>query len=910
MDRIERSHAEGDEAGNKQTDAGKVGGNADGDRHSPGQGEPAHAKTEASAGSWDADAALMGAFGMDNAGPTQSTGLRVDRKADGNETLASLDAQATVDGARSASAGKGLDGEVRGPMENAFGADFGDVRIHDGAAAGKAAGDLNARAFTTGNDIFFGSGQFDPGSEDGEHLLGHELAHVVQQGSGAKGTGNGPTISSAGDASEHEADRAADAVVRGESVGALGSGPTSAIHRDALGDLNSISKGNWIGDVSEGGALRKLESLTRPDKEKLASDASYHSMIDRLCDAFNKGEMLRMFRAIPQFDLRWRIYWLGRAGVRDELDAKQWVEIIGFASAAEMDALRAYPDGYRAFLSNAPARLIPPWDLLEGVEQGTRKGSSADIRNAVEGLNPAQKAKVIADEAKMAAVMSHAGNATERFRTLMYLNPPLKWKAYWLSVSGTIAHLTSAQWSEMLAQASQTEYDELVAYTTMWPKVEKYCPPSILQITRQNAKTDNAVAAMSDPVQINAMFASLGPAGFLAEATKGTALEITANFKAIQGQGKVLPTVNGLDRGAKMGVQSKANLRQWFFLETDPAVLEQMVAVRFAVATTGKGSMDHESGDDPAVLAPWTFDSLRQCWVVLEALPPQQVEQNPRFRHLLRQSNKGNGEAYFWGNDVVMGVKATDNITGGTAPADQLVFQAGGQGPGSGAVAVNQFNATLRHEVGHAVDNQLGIMDQMKGQENCGGWIKYGSYDSFVDAIIAAYGGLSGHGYADEGMVKKAMRQAVKKKKGFLDAYGDVSGDGRPARGYNKGPAAVLWTTDLWSGQPWYDDSWVTAPNNRNFQRAYGDDGSLYSFRADIMKSRRVTEYQWRAPGEWFAECYQVYYAEQETGRDVPVGGILRSKDTAAATLLANVADRGYSPQDMRGGTTNKAPGT
>jgi hypothetical protein len=257
-----------------------------------------------------------------------------------------------------------------------------------------------------------------------------------------------------------------------------------------------------------------------------------------------------------------------------------------------------------------------------------------------------------------------------------------------------------------------------------------------------------------------------------------------------------------------------------------------------------------------------------------------------------------------------MGVNGIGNVATDQVAGNNFVYQAGGQGAGSAAVVVNQFNATLRHEIGHAVDNQLGLMDQMKEQENCGGWIKYGSYNGFVDAIIAAYSGIGGHGYADEDMVKKAMRRAVEKKKSFLDAYGDVSGDVTPATGYNKGPAAVVWTTNLWSGQPWYENSWVTTPTKRNFQRAYGDDASLYSFLADIKTSRRVTAYQWRAPGEWFAEVYQVYYAEQETNPNVPVGGILRSKDATAASLMAGVVDRGYSPQDMRGGSTNKAPGT
>ncbi|MCP4137890.1 MAG: DUF4157 domain-containing protein [bacterium] len=43
---------------------------------------------------------------------------------------------------------------------------------------------INARAFTTGNDIFFANGQYNPAGTEGKKLIAHELTHVVQQGKG------------------------------------------------------------------------------------------------------------------------------------------------------------------------------------------------------------------------------------------------------------------------------------------------------------------------------------------------------------------------------------------------------------------------------------------------------------------------------------------------------------------------------------------------------------------------------------------------------------------------------------------------------------------------------------------------------------------------------------------------------
>jgi hypothetical protein len=73
---------------------------------------------------------------------------------------------------------------VRQFMEPRFGADFSGVRVHTDGGAVQMSRDLQAQAFTTGQDIYFGAGKYDPGSEDGKRLLAHELTHVVQQNGG------------------------------------------------------------------------------------------------------------------------------------------------------------------------------------------------------------------------------------------------------------------------------------------------------------------------------------------------------------------------------------------------------------------------------------------------------------------------------------------------------------------------------------------------------------------------------------------------------------------------------------------------------------------------------------------------------------------------------------------------------
>ena len=68
-------------------------------------------------------------------------------------------------------------------MENRFGYDFSNVKIHADAVAGKSAQSINALAYTSGNNIVFNEGQYSPGTENGRRLLAHELTHTIQQGS-------------------------------------------------------------------------------------------------------------------------------------------------------------------------------------------------------------------------------------------------------------------------------------------------------------------------------------------------------------------------------------------------------------------------------------------------------------------------------------------------------------------------------------------------------------------------------------------------------------------------------------------------------------------------------------------------------------------------------------------------------
>jgi len=80
------------------------------------------------------------------------------------------------------SPGQPLDVCTRAFFEPRFGHDFSRVRVHTGASAAVSARSVGAQAFTVGNSIVFGSGEFAPHHSAGRRLLAHELTHTVQQG--------------------------------------------------------------------------------------------------------------------------------------------------------------------------------------------------------------------------------------------------------------------------------------------------------------------------------------------------------------------------------------------------------------------------------------------------------------------------------------------------------------------------------------------------------------------------------------------------------------------------------------------------------------------------------------------------------------------------------------------------------
>lgn len=181
------------------------------------------------------------------------------RKRDGNGVAS--EAEAAVDAAAS-STGSALPAPIQRKFESSLGADLSSVRVHTGSESQNAAAAVGAQAYTVGQDIHFGAGKFDPTSNGGQHLLAHEVAHTVQQSGGASARQNKLEVSSPHDSAEHEADRAADAMIVGSPFQVTGgsAGAARKIHREPSTTVNDGNYQTLMGDGEGREAEAKKEN--------------------------------------------------------------------------------------------------------------------------------------------------------------------------------------------------------------------------------------------------------------------------------------------------------------------------------------------------------------------------------------------------------------------------------------------------------------------------------------------------------------------------------------------------------------------------------------------------------------------------------------------------------------------------
>jgi hypothetical protein len=176
--------------------------------------------------------------------------------------------------------GAPLASDLRRKMEEQLGTDLGDAKIHTSGESAKAAEGMGARAFTVGNEVHFGTGEYAPGTKEGDKLLAHELTHVAQrQQSGVQrkvekgdaGERVGHEVSHPDEPAEKEADAVAERATHGLHDGPslqAGGEPSASAKTDPVARPSeaAVKAAPIAAKLKPGGvALKKKDDVAKPN---------------------------------------------------------------------------------------------------------------------------------------------------------------------------------------------------------------------------------------------------------------------------------------------------------------------------------------------------------------------------------------------------------------------------------------------------------------------------------------------------------------------------------------------------------------------------------------------------------------------------------------------------------------------
>ena len=310
--------------------------------------------------------------------------------------------------------------------------------------------------------------------------------------------------------------------------------------------------------------------------------------------------------------------------------------------------------------------------------------------------------------------------------------------------------------------------------------------------------------------------------------------------------------------------------------DSERATLELLFEHRFRL----------QIGSHPAQGHPRTFDALglRQLWTDLEKLPAGHVAHNWAVAKLDRyhdtkdkDPNHAHGAfSYPFGGKGEIDLSYRDSIieNGGTTDHDR---------PGDPLHGVNRFDEVARHEVGHAVDRELGLpsFNILSKTDEAGHW------QHWFDA--------AGYRQAAEQMVSNSRgpihRLPASERRHVIDAmvlsmeHSDTSYfrraiDHAHEHGDVKNDAVYhAMIKSLAVDNPWLDTKAIAG---RHYHQAYkgtqqaGSGAQWVSYREEAWKRHRVSEYQFRATQEWFAEAYAAFYTPVQPGQ--PKGALLKER--------------------------------
>lgn len=857
------------------------------------------APVQMSAGSWNADAGLMDAFGLgsapvqmmmaedstsESAGSATSSSQPIGKRSLAGGTPVQMkrsrvdhDTAKLHEKAQAGVSGTGGKLPHLDQIQESFGAhDVSNVRAHTGAEATTATKAMGAAAYATGDDVAFSSGSPDL------HTAAHEAAHVVQQRAGVQLKGG---VGEVGDAYETHADAVADAVVQGKSTESMLSqmAPTGAsaggggVQRKALqfdikADLREAMDG-WGTD--ESAIFARLQRATLPELQAVVADAR---LLADLRDDLSKSEMERvldMINAPLPAKLRLAIDgWTNdNEYIRRSLDRATPEQL---AAAGQDTALvnSLVNTLSAAFLKTVLDRMSVP--LARKLEYAL-SGWSADEAYISQSIQLAPVAQVTA----------LVGNAALMAKLDAENIPGLR---------GRIARkiFPGGGTADAAFQVIVTNNDALLDARLL----------DYGSIMEQRALCDGVIVAGLDAIRVQRAF----HAYWNVQVTSAAAVAATTNggdngapSPAVAARNWPIPTLQAIHAELKRIPEADARAGVWnqLSLTNHPALINR--------AAYGGGNFSVGSNASTTSTVPAGYSTALTEDAAAGATKLK-VTEGPRFAvgDTLTLDRTGTNRDVF----------RLTTITGNEYDIDTALTHPHARGEfvqpddGSGRRRVNWLNATVRHEIAHSLDG--GGVDT-SGFYALGEW-SLGTGDAGFDSWVAAMGASAWTpndgttlSDTDKATIKATIVDHTTNQKGTLTAL--------PATHVvqvnlaKQVPVIVAAEQCLALGDNfWTQPTKLYAAGGKRFSisRWY----KRFQHHNESVVSQRVADYGLYAPTEFFAEAYTVFY--EEAGRTPPIadadyGRLIRS-GTQRDWIRTHVHNRGLAPAGTGAATT--APGS
>lgn len=267
----------------------------------------------------------------------------------------------------------------------------------------------------------------------------------------------------------------------------------------------------------------------------------------------------------------------------------------------------------------------------------------------------------------------------------------------------------------------------------------------------------------------------------------------------------------------------------------------------------------------------WTADSLRSTYLALDPLPETHVRDNPALQNLRQFEREPKN----------LDANRTSTVGGRFDPGDKQL-------------SVNTRSPDTRgnvvHETGHAVDAAMRWRRTHAEESRFGGWTEYPIMAAAAAMIAESAGGIAALDAAKRADVEKAMLIAMARRKAdsvedSIVAYPWFAGLPAPAKRAVRNDDA-LEALPVGLDMPWINrsDGGVLLGGKHVYQESYERQWVRYEHAA---RERRVSDYQFRGPGEWFAEAYYYYYFYYAPG----LRSRLVEKDPNTAAYFATDVD-------------------